>query len=86
MSEGQCIGLVDGELAVASDNATSVAMELLKRMDAGACEIVTVYYGEGVIESEAVELTEVVSRAYPELEIELLNGGQAHYQYIVSVE
>ena len=86
VSEGQCIGLIDGELTIASGDATSVVMELLKRMDADACEIVTVYYGEGVIESEAIELTEVVSRAYPELEIELLNGGQAHYQYIVSVE
>ena len=37
-------------------------------------------------QSEANRIVDVVREAYPSQEIELQDGGQPHYQFIVSVE
>ncbi|MBV9231859.1 MAG: hypothetical protein JOZ18_21295, partial [Chloroflexi bacterium] len=49
-------------------------------------EIVTLYYGEDVTAQEAQETARYLKERYPHLEIEVVNGGQPHYPYIISVE
>ena len=49
-------------------------------------EIISIYYGEDVSEEEAEELTEKLEEAYPDCEVELNQGGQPIYYYVVSVE
>jgi len=49
-------------------------------------EIVTVYYGDQATEDGATSLAEHIEASYPDVEVEVLNGGQAHYYYIISVE
>jgi dihydroxyacetone kinase-like predicted kinase len=49
-------------------------------------EIITIYYGESVAPEEAQALADEVAEAYPSQEVELVDGGQPHYQYIVSAE
>ena len=64
----------------------SVAKELLERTRVEDYEIVTIYYGEGVSLQEATELADYTTQTYPDLEVELLSGGQPHYFYIMSAE
>ncbi|MNH44908.1 hypothetical protein D3C79_1072080 [compost metagenome] len=49
-------------------------------------EIVTVIYGEDTTEESASELVKFIEENYPEVEIELFNGKQGLYPYIISVE
>ena len=49
-------------------------------------EIVTFYYGETVDQEQAETLTEALAERYNDLEIEVVQGGQPHYHYIISVE
>ncbi len=86
IAEGQVIGLLNGDLVVADEDVLSVAKELLERTHVEDYEIVTVYYGEDVSLHEATELAEYARQAYPDLEVELLDGGQPHYFYVISAE
>jgi len=86
VEEGQIIGLVDGELKVTGPDIEAVAEAVLEHMGADEMEILTFYYGETVSEPEAQGLVERVESLYPDVEVELIEGGQPHYHYIISAE
>jgi dihydroxyacetone kinase-like predicted kinase len=86
VNEGQIIGLKNGNLHVAGDSVEEVALALLEAMDPEEREIVTLYYGNGVSEEAAAALGECVREDWPDLEVEVIPGGQEHYHYILSVE
>jgi DAK2 domain fusion protein YloV len=86
VAKGQIIGLIDGALSVAGDNLGDVLRKILDQMCAVECELITLYYGNGIRESEARKVTDELKWEYPELEFELVYGGQAHYHYILSAE
>jgi len=84
--EGESIGLVNGELKVKGGSPEQVVKAALEEMGAGDAEIITLYYGESVTADQAQALAEELERLYPDQEIELVDGGQPHYQYILSAE
>jgi len=84
--EGDFIGVVNGNLVVASQNIEQVMRDTLQRMDIGSHEIVTLYYGEDVTEDAAQQITRRIKERYSHLEIELVKGGQPYYAYIISAE
>ncbi len=84
--EGDYIGLVDGNLAIAGKDMQRVVRETLEHMDIERFEIVTLYYGENVSEQEAEETARRIKQQYSQLEIEVVSGGQPHYAYILSAE
>ena len=49
-------------------------------------EIVTVYYGQDTKKSDAEQVGESIREKYPQLQLEVVRGGQPHYSYIVSIE
>jgi dihydroxyacetone kinase-like predicted kinase len=49
-------------------------------------ELITLYYGEDLSIMVANKIADVVRERWPELEVELVEGGQPHYQIIFSVE
>ena len=84
--EGDYIGLVDGNLTMAGADIQRVIRETLQHMDIRRFEIVTLYYGEGVSAKEAEETARRIKQLYSQLEIEVVEGGQPHYAYILSAE
>ena len=86
VKEGQVIALLDGRLAVAAKSVEKGVLDLLKKAEAGDHELITLYYGEDLDQTEANRIADVVREKYPGLEIELQDGGQPHYQFIISVE
>ena len=83
---GQVIGLLNGRLACAADSLEEVLMEILKSGHAEEGELITLYYGEDLSAQEANRLADRVREAYPALEVELHEGGQPHYQILLSIE
>ena len=49
-------------------------------------EIVTLYYGAGMQEADAQAIAAHIREAHPGLAVEVVQGGQPHYPYIVSLE
>jgi DAK2 domain fusion protein YloV len=86
VKEGQIIGLVDGDLVVAGRNLDAVALEVLQHMGADEAEILTLYCGETVSEESAQTFAERIEAIYPYAEVEVVDGGQPHYHYIISAE
>ena len=84
--EGDIIGLVNGRLVTAGSDSTQVTHEALTRMGAGRHEIVTVYYGEDITIADAQTLAQQIKSWFPSVEIEVMNGGQPYYAYIISAE
>ncbi len=86
VKEGSIIGLVDGSLQSSGPDEDSVLRDMLVHMAIDGCEIVTVYYGADVKIEQAAETAERIRRAYPNVEVEVVEGGQAHYYYILGAE
>jgi DAK2 domain fusion protein YloV len=86
VQEGEVIGLVNGKLTVKGDLPAEVALEALDGMNAGDYEIITIYYGETITADQAQKMADEIMDRYPEQEVELIDGGQPHYHYILSAE
>jgi len=86
VTAGDFIGLRDGELTTRGESPEAVVLTLLDQMQADEAEIITIYYGEPVSSAAAEALVATLQDRYPEQEIELIDGGQPHYHYILSVE
>jgi DAK2 domain fusion protein YloV len=84
--EGDYIGLINGNLTIAGPGKERVIHDTLERMNIAQYEILTLYYGEDVTRQEANETAKRIKAQYSHLEIEVVNGGQPYYAYILSVE
>ena len=84
--EGDFIGLVNGNLVIAGQDIEYVIRETLQRMSIEHYEIVTLYFGEGVTKQQAEDTARSIKEKYSHLEIEVVDGGQPHYAYVISAE
>ncbi|HZU69501.1 MAG TPA: DAK2 domain-containing protein [Ktedonobacteraceae bacterium] len=84
--EGDYIGLVNGNLTFAGQDIARVIRETLERMNIDNYEIVTLYYGEDVTREQAEETARHIKEQHSHLEIEVVDGGQPYYAYILSAE
>lgn len=83
---GDIIGLLNDQLTATGSSADEVVRHLLGQMDADSLEVITLYYGEPVTAQQAGDLRETLSDLYPDQEIEIVEGGQPFYHYIISAE
>jgi DAK2 domain fusion protein YloV len=86
VEEGEIIGLVNGILRVKGSSPVQVGKEALEQIQAEDFEIITIYYGDSVTADEAQQLADEIETRYPEQEIEVVDGGQPHYYFILSAE
>jgi DAK2 domain fusion protein YloV len=86
VKEGQVIALLDGKLAVAADSLEHGCLQLLEKARTAEHELITLFYGQDISHSEANRIADEIRAAYPAQEVELQEGGQPHYQFIISIE
>ncbi len=86
VKDGQVIALLDGKLVVSAETVEQGVMELLAKAKAEEHEIVTLFYGEGMTHAEANRIADLIGKKYSALEVEVQEGGQPHYQFIISIE
>ena len=86
VEQGQVIALVNGKLSVSSGSLEESCLGALEKAGTADHELITLFYGEDLSSSEANRLADKVRAAYPAQEVELQDGGQPHYQFIISVE
>ena len=49
-------------------------------------EMISIYYGADITEEDAQKVADFIEENYPDCEVEVQNGGQPLYYYIVSIE
>jgi DAK2 domain fusion protein YloV len=86
VEQGQVIALVNGKLALSAASVEESCLGALEKAGTVDRELITLFSGEDLSLSEANRIVDVIRKAYPAQEIELQDGGQPHYQFIISVE
>ena len=86
VEQGQVIALVNGKLAVSTGSVEESCLIALEKAGAANHELITLFYGMDLSATEANRIADKIRAAYPAQEIELQDGGQPHYQLIISVE
>ena len=84
--KGDVIGLINDRLEFAGDDYAAVVKQALGKLGPDAYELVTVYRGEQASDAEMARLESEIRSNYPGLEVEVQQGGQQHYPFILSVE
>ena len=84
--EGQTIALLNGKLILAMESLESACMGLLEKAKADQFELITLFTGADVQKNEVNRITDTIRLAYPDQEVEVQDGGQPHYQFIISIE
>ena len=82
----QPIALLDDELVAVADTPLDVLSKVMSKLGLDKAEIVTIYYGMDSQPAEAEEISAGIREKYPHLQIDVVQGGQPHYNYIVSIE
>ncbi|HEY5271589.1 MAG TPA: DAK2 domain-containing protein [Anaerolineales bacterium] len=86
VEQGQVIALVNGKLAISAATVEKACLGALAHAHADDYELITLFHGEGLPTTETNRIVDVIRTAYPAQEIELQDGGQPHYQFIISIE
>jgi len=84
--EGDIMGLGDHGLLCVGSSISGTAIDTLKSMVDEESELVSIYYGLEVKPEDAGEVLASARKLCPSCEIELHDGGQPIYYYIISVE
>lgn len=80
------LGMLDGELSVVDRDVDVVSKELIDRLVEMDKELFTVYYGEDATPDSAQALADYIMQKMPDGEVEVHDGGQPLYHYIISAE
>jgi uncharacterized protein len=86
VSEGDIIGLVNNRLVTSGTDLETVVSDTLQRMNAGNFEIITIYYGADISPESAAQMAQYIKEKFPAQEIEVVEGGQPFYAYVISAE
>lgn len=85
ITSGDYMGIFEKDIIVSVPNKMEATKELINKMISKDDELVTVVYGEDVQEEEANLLVSYIEEHY-DVEVELHNGMQPVYSFIIGVE
>jgi dihydroxyacetone kinase-like predicted kinase len=86
VKKGDVIGLINDKLEFAGNDYGEVVNKALSKLGPGSYELVTVYRGKDASDDELAKLESAIRSTYPDLAVEVQQGGQQHYPFILSVE
>ncbi|MBN2115708.1 MAG: DAK2 domain-containing protein [Anaerolineales bacterium] len=86
VESGQVIGLLDGKLVASASSVEAGCLELLEKARAEEHELITLFYGQDMTHADANRVADAIRSRYSAQEVEVQEGGQPHYQFIISVE
>jgi DAK2 domain fusion protein YloV len=86
VKDGAYLGIVDGRVVASATTADDALLAAISSTPIADMEIVTIYFGgeagSGATDAVAARIRE----GHPGLAVEVVEGGQPHYPYVVSLE
>ena len=86
IQENDVLGMVDGKILVANQDMATAFRQTFEKMVDEDSEIATIYVGEEGSQALAEELVDYLEEKYEDLEVEVHQGQQPVYPYLMSVE
>ncbi len=80
------MGIREKDILVSLPDKLETTKRLLDEMVNEDCELVTLFTGEDVSEEESSEIEAYLEENYSNVEVEMIEGGQPVYSFIISVE
>lgn len=84
--EGDYLGMVDGKIILSEADKYQATLDTLNKMISEDIEIITIIVGEEGTQADAEKLSEAIEGSYPDLEVEIHEGKQPVYPYLLSAE
>ena len=84
--QGDFMGIGDSGILSVGVDMSDVTFDMLNKMMNDDLELISIYYGDEVEVSDAEALRDRISEKYPQCDVELQNGGQPIYYYVISAE
>jgi len=86
IKSGDVMGLVNDELVSVGQDYDDVALDVLAKVETETHEVITIYFGQESSVAQAEVLADKIKMLHPKLEVEVHDGGQPYYHYIISLE
>ena len=86
IKEGDYMGLDDKQILYSGPDREETAFQAVSALMDEESGVISLYFGEDVTEEEASALADRLEESFPEVEVEVSEGGQSVYYYIISIE
>jgi uncharacterized protein len=86
IQEGNVIALHNGKLVLSTSTIEEAVIKLLEKAHADHFELITLFAGADISKREVDRISDLVRARFPDQEIEVQDGGQPHYPFIISIE
>jgi dihydroxyacetone kinase-like predicted kinase len=83
---GRLIGLLERDIVAVGDGPAEVLTAVLRDADLSDGDLVTLYWGRPIKAEAADSTMRTVAETFQGVEFELVEGGQPHYHFLVSIE
>jgi len=80
------IGIAEGKIQVSTNSKIDTTNKLVEKLIDEDSEIATIFYGKDAKEEEIEEVLAHINKLNPDIEIELIEGKQEIYSFIIAVE
>ena len=84
--EGDIMGIGDAGILSVGQSVEETAKDMLSQLVDDDTELISLYYGQDVLEEDAVHFAEQIEELYPDVDVDAHSGGQPIYYYVLSVE
>jgi len=84
--EGDIMGIGDAGILAVGQSVEGTAKEMLSQLTDEDTELISLYYGQDVLEEDALRFAKEVEELYPDADVDTHFGGQPIYYYVLSVE
>ncbi|MGV2393167.1 UNVERIFIED_CONTAM: DAK2 domain-containing protein [Campylobacter lari] len=85
IKEGEFIAILDGKIKLCEETYLEAAKKLIKKTANSETQLITIYYGNEASELDAAELEDYIRR-YFECDVEIINGNQPNYFFVIGFE
>ena len=86
IKENDIMGIGDQGIVAVGQSVKDTTLEMIETLMEEDSELVSIYYGDNITETDADEIAKTVREKYPDVECEINYGGQPVYYYIISIE
>ena len=86
IKSGDFMGILNGEIVISTEKRVDAVKHVLQSSVSEDTLIVTIFSGKGVSEDEVNELVEYTNELNSDVEVQVVDGKQEIYSYIVAVE
>ena len=80
------MGIGDKSILSVGKDLKETTLAMVDEMVDEDSAIISIYFGSDATEEDASEIASEIEEKYPDVDIEINNGGQPIYYYVISVE